>query len=142
MVSGLKDRMAAALKDESKGPPIMRTLGMRIVQLGEGRANMALKADKRFHNPMGTLHGGVMTGLADACMGVATKTALAEDESFTTRELRMNFLRSVYEGELTAEARVVHRGRTVVMTEVAVRNQDGKDVARGTATQMVLRGTK
>ena len=116
----------------------MRTIGMRLVSLGEGRATLSMKADKRFHNPMGTLHGGVMTDLADACMGLATMTALADGESFTTIELKMNFLRPFYEGELTAEANVAHRGRTIVMTEVAVKSQDGKEIARGAATQMVL----
>ena len=51
----------------------------------------------------------------------------------------MNFLRPVVEGVLRAEAKVVHRGRTVAMTEVVLKNHEGKDVARGTATQMVLR---
>ncbi len=111
---------------------------MRLVKFEQGRATMSLKADRRFHNPMGTLHGGVMTDLADACMGIATMTTLADDESFTTLELKMNFLRPVIEGELTAEAKVVHRGRTVAMTEVVLKNQEGKDIARGTATQMVL----
>ena len=120
----------------------MRTLGMKLLRLDEGRVVMSLKAEEKFHNPMGTLHGGVMTDLADACMGVATMSTLADDESFTTLELKMNFLRPVVEGELAAEASVVHRGRTIVMTEVVVRNQEGKAVARGTATQMVLRREK
>lgn len=112
---------------------------MKLVELEEGRVVMTLRADERFHNPMGTLHGGVMTDLADACMGVATISTLSDDESFTTLEVKMNFLRPVIEGELRAEAKVVHRGRTVAMTEVVLKNPEGKDVARGTATQMVLR---
>jgi uncharacterized protein (TIGR00369 family) len=126
------------LKDASMIPPIMTTLGMRIVHFEEGRATVALKVDRRFHNPMGTLHGGIMTDLADACMGIATMTTLGEGESFTTLELKMNFLWPIVEGELTADARVLHRGRTVAMTDVLVKSQDGKEVARGTATQMVL----
>ena len=140
--SELNDRTRAYLKGESKPPPIMSTIGMRLVGLGEGTATLAMKADRRFHNPMGTIHGGVMTDLADACMGIATMTMLLDDESFTTLELKMNFIRPVIEGELTADAKVVHRGKTVAMTEVVVKNRDGKDVARGTATQMILRPKK
>jgi uncharacterized protein (TIGR00369 family) len=138
-LAGGGDSLSSRLGDETKAPPIMETLGMKLVSFGQGKAVMTLRAGKRFHNPMGTLHGGVMTDLADACMGIATITTLADDESFTTLELKMNFLRPVVEGELTAAANVVHRGRTVAMAEVVIRNQDGKDVARGTATQMVLR---
>ena len=112
---------------------------MELVELEEGRVVMTLRTDERFHNPMGTLHGGVMTDLADAAMGVATMSTLADGESFTTLEVKMNFIRPVVEGEITAEAMVVHRGRTVVLTDVVVRNQSGKEVARGSATQMVLR---
>ena len=129
----------AFLGDESRAPPVMGTIGMRIVEFDEGTAAVSMRAGRRFHNPMGRLHGGVMTDLADACMGIATMTTLGEGESFTTLELKMNFLRPVYEGELTARATVVHRGKTVAMTEVVVKNQHGKEVARGAATQMVLR---
>ena len=134
--------LRARLRDGSYAPPIMRTLGMKLVELGDGKAVMTLNADERFHNPMGTLHGGVMTDLADACMGIATMSTLADGESFTTLELKMNFLRPIVEGELRAEARVVHRGKTVAMVEAVLKNQDGKDLARGTATQMILRPGK
>lgn len=116
----------------------MATLGMKFVQFGDGKASLKMNVDRRFYNPMGTLHGGIMTDLADACMGIATMSTLAEDETFTTIELKMNFLRPVYEDELTAQAEVLHRGRKIVLVESAVRNREGKDVARGTATQMVL----
>jgi uncharacterized protein (TIGR00369 family) len=120
----------------------MATLGMKVVQFGDGKAALKMNVDRRFHNPMGTLHGGIMTDLADACMGIATMSTLGEDETFTTLELKMNFLRPVYEDELTAEARVLHRGKKVALVESVVRNREGKDVARGTATQMVLSSTK
>ncbi len=119
-------------------PPIMRTLGMEVVQFGEGKAILTMKVDNRFHNPMGTLHGGIMTDLADASMGVATMSTLGDEESFTTLELKMNFLRPVKEGELTAESRVLHRGRTIALTESVLKNGEGKEVARAIATQMVL----
>ena len=138
-MTSLNKKFREALNDDSKAPPILKTIGMRLIRFGGGRAVMALKADRRFHNPMGTLHGGVMTDLADACMGIATMTTLADDESFTTLEVKMNFLRPVVQGVLRAEAKVVHRGRTVAMTEVVLKNHEGKDVARGTATQMVLK---
>jgi uncharacterized protein (TIGR00369 family) len=72
-------------------------------------------------------------------MGMATISTLEESESFTTLELKMNFIRPVIEGELTADARVVHRGKTIALAECVIKNKEGKEVARGTATQMVLR---
>lgn len=120
----------------------MMTLGMKLVHFGDGKATLKMIVDRKFYNPMGTLHGGVMTDLADACMGIATMSTLGEDETFTTLELKMNFIRPVFEDELKAEAKVLHRGKKVVLVESVVKNREGKDVARGTATQMVLPSTK
>jgi len=109
---------------------------------GEGKATLSLSVGKKFHNPMGTLHGGIMTDLADACMGIATITTLSDDETFSTLELKMNFLRPVFEGKITADGRILHRGKTIAMAECVVTNAEGKDVARGTATQIILPAEK
>jgi uncharacterized protein (TIGR00369 family) len=122
-------------------PPIMVTLGMKVDRLGEGEAKLSMDVAKRFYNPMGTLHGGIMTDLADACMGLATISTLNAGERFTTLELKMNFLRPVYQGKIVCEAKVLHRGRTIALAEAVVRNSEGKEVARGVATQMILRAT-
>jgi uncharacterized protein (TIGR00369 family) len=118
----------------------MKTLGMKLVESGQGRASMKIRVGERFHNPMGTVHGGVMTDLADATMGIAVMTTLRAGESFTTLELKMNFLRPVVRDELTAKAKVLHRGRTIALVESVLTNAEGKEVARGIATQMILRG--
>ena len=138
----LKDRLRAASDGTGEVPPIMSTLGMHLDHFSEGKATLSLHVGKKFHNPMGTLHGGIMTDLADACMGIATITTLADDESFSTLELKMNFLRPVFEDKITGEARVLHRGKTIAMAECVVRNSKGKEVARGTATQIILQGEK
>ena len=58
-------------------------------------------------NPMGTLHGGILCDMADAAMGCAYASRLGEGESFTTLELKINFLKPVWSGLLTARAHVV-----------------------------------
>jgi uncharacterized protein (TIGR00369 family) len=138
----LRDRLKAASDGSGEVPPIMSTLGMHLDHFGGGKASISLHVGKRFHNPMGTLHGGIMTDLADACMGIATISTLADGETFSTLELKMNFLRPVFEDKITAEARVIHRGKTIAMAECVIQNSDGKDVARGTATQIVLPAEK
>ena len=62
---------------------------------------------------MGTFHGGVYCDLADAAMGYAYAATLAEGESFTTVELKINFLRAVRKATLTAEAKVIKACRTI-----------------------------
>ena len=72
-------------------------------------------------------------------MGYAYAAALAEGESFTTIELKMNFLKAVRTARLTAEARIVSAGRTIGYVECAVRDDRGRLVARAARTCMTLR---
>jgi uncharacterized protein (TIGR00369 family) len=104
-----------------------------------GRAVFEMEVDERHHNPMGTLHGGVYCDLADAAMGFAYAATLGEGESFTTVELKINFLRAVRKGRLTAEAKVVKAGSTLGYVECDVTDQNGKLVAKAASTCIKLR---
>ena len=127
------------LRGELPPPPIGRLLGFVLKSIEPGRAVFEMEADERHHNPMGTLHGGVYCDLADAAMGCAYAATLAEGESFTTVELKINFLRAVRRGRLTAEARVVKAGSALGYVECDVTDQAGKLVARAASTCMKLR---
>jgi uncharacterized protein (TIGR00369 family) len=101
---------------------------------------MSMVAGERHSNPMGTLHGGILCDLADAAMGMAYFSTLEPGESFTTLELKINFLRPFWTGRLIARGRVVSRGRTVGMSECDVEDADGRLIARASSTCMTLRG--
>ena len=107
---------------------------------GGGEAVMSLEAGERHENPMGTLHGGILCDLADAAMGMAFFSTLEEGESFTTLELKINYLRPFWKGRLVAKGRVVSRGRTVGLTECDIEDVDGRLIARASSTCMALRG--
>jgi uncharacterized protein (TIGR00369 family) len=121
-------------------PPVAELLGIDLVEAGGGLCTMKLEAEERHSNPMGTIHGGIIGDLADAAMGMAYFSRLAEGESFTTLELKINFLRPFWTGTLLAHGRVVHGGRTVGLTECDVVDTDGRLVARASSTCMTLRG--
>jgi uncharacterized protein (TIGR00369 family) len=130
-----------ALRDGGPGlPPIAKLLGMRIAEAEEGRVVMQMKADKRYANPIGTLHGGVICDLGDAAMGTAFATTCEQEESYTTVELKCNYLRPVWETMLTASAWVVYRGKTTGLVECEVKDEQGKLVAKLSSTLMALRG--
>ena len=127
------------LRGELTPPPIARLLGFVVKSIEPGHAVFAMEADERHHNPMGTLHGGIYCDLADAAMGYAYAATLGEGETFTTVELKINFLRAVRQGKLTAEARVVKAGSALGFIECDVTDQTGKLVARAASTCMKLR---
>ena len=127
------------LRGELTPPPIARLLGFVLKSIEPGHAVFELEADERHHNPMGTLHGGVYCDLADAAMGYAYAATLGEGETFTTIELKINFLRAVRKATLTAEARVVRAGSTVGYVECDVKDQTGRLIARAASTCMKLK---
>lgn len=121
-------------------PPVCQALGMTMVSAKDGEAVFAYDADGRHANPMGTLHGGILCDVADGAMGIAIASTLAEGESFTTLELKINFLRPVWSGRLLAKARVVSRGKTVALVECDIVDEKERRIARVSCTQMILTG--
>ena len=138
--SRMLDQLQAALRGELPPPPVARLIGFRLTAVAEGRATVVLEAGPQHANPMGTLHGDILCDVADAAMGIAYASTLEDDESFTTLELKINFLKPVWNSKLTAEGKVVKRGRTIGLTECDVTDEKGSLVARASSTCMTLRG--
>ena len=134
------DMVNRMIRGEIPPAPIAETIGMTCVEVREDFAAFEMETSRRHANPMGTLHGGVLCDIADAALGVAWASALGEGESFTTLELKINFLKPVWNTKLRAEARVIKRGKTVGLAECEVRDDQGDLVAKVVATQMTLRG--
>jgi uncharacterized protein (TIGR00369 family) len=134
----MREAAEKILRGQAAPPPIARLLGFVLKAIEPGRAVFEMPVDNRHHNPMGTLHGGIYCDLADAAMGYAYASTLAEGETFTTVELKINFFRPVREGKLTAEARVVKAGSTLGYVECDVTDAQGKLVARAASTCMKL----
>lgn len=128
------------LRDEAPHPPVARLIGFKLTAIEAGEAVVEFEATQAHANPMGTLHGGVLCDIADAAMGLAYASALDEDESFTTLELKINFLKPVWTGRLRALGRVVKMGRTVGLVECDVTDTKGALVARASSTCLTLRG--
>jgi uncharacterized protein (TIGR00369 family) len=122
--------------------PIATLIGFSIVSIEPGRAIMQMAAAPQHANPMGTLHGGVLCDLADAAMGMAYASSLDEGETFTTLELKINFLKPVWTGRLTATGRLVKGGHTVGLVECDVHDDKDRLVARASSTCMTLRGAQ
>jgi uncharacterized protein (TIGR00369 family) len=121
-------------------PPVAELIGLDAMRMEDGEAIMELEAGEQHSNPMGTIHGGILCDLADAAMGMAYFSQLEQGESFTTLELKINYLRPFWTGKLVAHGRVVHRGKTVGMTECDIVDDQGRLIARATSTCLTLRG--
>ena len=87
---------------------------------------------------MQRVHGGAIAALADAAMGIAFGRTLLDHEDFSTIEMKVNFLRPVKEGLITADAKVLERGLRIGFVECTIKNAKGKRVATATCTCTVV----
>ena len=136
----LIEYIRAVQRGEAPPPPIAKLLEMRITQVEDGRVTMQMPVDGRYANPIGTLHGGILCDLADAAMGTAFATTCEASDSYTTVELKCNYLRPVWNSLLTATAWVVSRGKRIGLAECEVRDEAGRLIAKLSSTLIVLQG--
>ena len=136
------EHVQAMLRGEAPDPPVARLVGFRLVAVEPGRAVFEMEAGPQHANPMGTLHGGILCDIADAAMGIAYASELEEGQTFTTLELKINFLKPVWKTRLRAEGHVVKRGKTVGLVECDVVDEAGSLVARASSTCLTLSGEK
>ncbi|MDN7243885.1 PaaI family thioesterase [Planococcus shenhongbingii] len=134
------ERLQKMMTGELPGAPVAQVLGFEVVEAEEGRVVIELEATERLHNPMGTLHGGILGDIADAAMGLTFVSTLAEDELFTTVELKLNFLKPVFKSKLRAEGKIIKKGGTIGLLECHIYDEKESLVAHSTSTCMVLKG--
>lgn len=113
---------------------LARTLGIRRVSMGGGRARFALTVRENHMNPNGVAHGGVIYSLADTAMGAALFSALERGQSCTTLEIKINYLAPVTTGEIAVEASVIARTKRTGVLEARVHGDGGALVAVATGT--------
>ena len=138
-MSGLEvlELMAAG---ELPPPPIAQLLGMDIEEVGPGLATFTLEPDARMLNPIGSIHGGIAATLLDSCMGCAVHTTLPVGAGYTTAQLNLHYLRSMQPGmgRVRAIGTVLHRGRKQSTAEAKLVDAQGRLLAHGTSTCLVL----
>jgi len=134
------DHIRAILNGQAAPPPVAGLIGFKIVSVDPGQVAVEFEAGPQHANPMGTLHGGILCDVADAAMGLAYASTLEAGESFTTLELKINFLKPVWSGHLRAAGIVVKQGKTVGLVECNVTDEGGALVARASSTCLTLRG--
>jgi uncharacterized protein (TIGR00369 family) len=132
--------MEAIVRGDVEPPPIAKLVGLEAVSVDVGRSVFELQAEPRHANPMGTLHGGVIGDLTDLAIGAAMATSLEDDETFTSLDLTLKFLKPVWKTRLRATAQLVKRTRTTGLLECEVTDESGSLVARAYSTCIVLRG--
>lgn len=137
-------RFAQKINEWGQGTMIA-SHGTRFLSAGEGRAVAELDFKPELTQLTGLFHAGAIIAFADETATAASLWELNPTEEFTpelfplTLQLSVNLIRNTNRGTLRAEAQIIHRGRTTLVVEVKVRDDQGKLIATLVATQLAPR---
>ena len=138
-ISGLEffERM---LRGELPPAPMITLLGLRLVEVGDGRVVFTGTANESMYNGLGVTHGGYAATMLDSAMGCAIATKLPAGRVFTTIELKVNYTRPIRResGELRCVGLVIHSGSRMSTAEARIVDAAGKIYAHGTTTCMLI----
>ncbi len=134
------DYLHAICEGRIPAPPIAKLLGMDLVEVGEGRAVFQLTPAEQHYNPIGVVHGGVAFTMLDSAMGCSVQTLLPAGKGYTTLEIKANLVRAITldTGPIRAIANIVHMGRQTATAEGRIEDSQGKLLAHGTTTCIIL----
>ena len=136
-LSGL-EAMQRMVAGELPQAPIGSTLGFALVE--HGKAVFEGEPAEYHYNPIGTVHAGLASTLLDSAMGCALLTTLPPATRWTTLELKAHFTRAMTAetGTVRCTGTIVHPGRRVVTTEARLEDREGRLLAHGTSTILML----
>ncbi len=129
-----------ALFTRVQSAPFPHHISMRLVDIEMDRCRIELDAATEHLQPFGIVHGGVIATLVDTATFWAAFGPIPADAGLVNVDLKLNYLEAGHPGRLVAEGVLVRSGRTVSYAEATVRSEDGRLLARGASTLMVLPG--
>jgi uncharacterized protein (TIGR00369 family) len=139
-MSGL-EYLRSLLRGDLPSPPIAHLLGFGLLEVAEGRAAFWAEPGEHHYNPIGMVHGGLVATLLDSALGSAIHTTLPAGTSYTTLELKVNFIRALGRDSprVRCEGEVIHVGGRIATAQGRVRDESGTLYAHGTTTCLLLR---
>ena len=120
--------------------PVNRLFGFELVDLDARGASVAFRPRPEHAQEYGVVHGGILSALADTAAVYTVLPGLKPGERMTSIEFKLNVLAGATPdgGEVVASARLVRKGRTIVVVSADV-HQGQVHVATGLFTYIVLR---
>ncbi|OGC76859.1 MAG: hypothetical protein A2145_04210 [candidate division Zixibacteria bacterium RBG_16_40_9] len=130
------------LRRKFQKTPFAQNLGIKILKLKPGYAELSLAYQKRITQPYGFMHGGAIAALADTVAATAIHTLLEPEDKMVSIEMKVNYLAPVTKGKIKACAKVIHKGRKTAVTDVEIKDEKGELCAKSIVTYMLFPGGK
>lgn len=121
------------------GCPYFTLQSMAIEELDAGgTSRIVIEVDRKHLQPFGMVHGGVFSSLVDAAAFWAVYAGLDEELGMTTAEMKLNYLAPTDKGRLIGLGRTIKLGRSLALGEAGITDGEGKLLAHGVGTFMIL----
>jgi acyl-CoA thioesterase len=119
-----------------RGDRLFHLFGMELLEASEGHAELRAEVKEEFLNAHQIAHGGLIFAILDVAFAIAVNSVA----DAVGVQWSLNMFRSAGPGErIRAEARMVHRGRSMMVVELrAVSEATGKLLAQGMSTSLPL----
>jgi len=133
-------QLQAMAAGELPPPPIMATVGMTGFHAERGSVTVEMPAQLFHYNPLGVVHGGVISTLLDTAAACSVHSTLDVGEGYTSLDLTVKFLRAVTvdSGMLRCVGSVIQRGRRTALAEADLFDEQGRLVAHATSSCMIF----
>jgi uncharacterized protein (TIGR00369 family) len=137
--SGLEVLQAIAT-GEIPSPPVMHLIDIAGMDVTEGSVTVRLQPQEFHYNPLGTVHGGMLSTLLDTAAACSVHSTLPAGVGYTSLDLTVKFLRAVTVGSgmLTTTGSVLQRGRRTALAEARMTDAAGRLVAHATSSCLLF----
>lgn len=134
------DFLTAIATGELPQPPIAALMDFRLTKVESGKVVFEGTPGPQHYNPIGSVHGGFAATVLDSVMGCSVHSTLPAGTSYTTVELKVNFVRAITleTGGVRAESRIIHQGSRIATAEGQLYGADGRLLAHGTTTCLIF----
>ncbi len=129
---------AKTIKSGTNDCPYFRLQSMKIIDFDIGSSHLEIEVHEKHLQPFGIVHGGVFSTIIDAAVFWSVYGEVEEGIGMTTVDLNVNFLAPTASGKLIALGRRIKLGKTIGLGEAEVTDEEGRILAHGTSTVMIL----
>ncbi|GIH13539.1 PaaI family thioesterase [Rugosimonospora africana] len=137
--SGL-EMLRAMISGELPPPPFMQTIDVDGFEADEGRVTVRLTPQEFHYNPLGSVHGGILSTLLDTAAACTVHSVLPAGQGYTSMDLNVKFLRPVTtaSGQLRCTGAILSRTRRNALAEARLTDESGQLVAYATSSCLIF----
>lgn len=120
---------------------LFHALGIEITEVKPGRVTATMPVDDRTRQPAGLLHGGASVALAETAASIGGTYMIDKEteEAVVGLEINANHIKAKKDGVVTAVAEIIHRGKTTMLWEIKIRDEQDQLVCISRCTLAVIR---